>query len=239
MSDKVRQQRDKGAAGSSRQKSRADKNIPVAEKGGKPARILHAAEQLFAELGYDGATIRKIALAAKVPIALVSYHFGSKEELYRAIFELRAPALVDQRVMGIEMAQMEPDLDKRLELLVRSLVVPMFKLRASDNSANYSRILAREASDPQALQRHIIEDMYDPIAKLFVNEIAKCLPDRRKADIHWTYHAMIGSVIFIMSDNGRISRLSDGECDPASYMDATSSLVPFIVNGLKGIPPAS
>lgn len=233
----MKDQERRSATADDPRKRKSRQTIGGAESKDSPTRILRAAEKLFAELGYDGATIRQIALAAKVPIALVNYHFGSKYGLYRAIFELRAPTLIDQREIGIEMAQMEPDLEKRLELLVRSLVTPMLKLGASEASCSYGRILAREAADPQAAQRHIIEDMYDPIASKLIEEITKCLPDRREEDVHWTYHAMIGSLIFIMADNGRISRLSGGMCDPANYKDAIASLVPFLVSGLKGMPP--
>ncbi len=41
-------------------------------------RILMAAEGEFADHGFDGATVRQIALRADVPVALVNYHYGSK-----------------------------------------------------------------------------------------------------------------------------------------------------------------
>lgn len=71
----------------------------------KPARsprdrILASAEKLFGEAGFDGASVRQIALAADVPLALVSYHFGSKEGLYRAIFELRTPTIADSALQA-------------------------------------------------------------------------------------------------------------------------------------------
>lgn len=49
------------------------------------SRILQAAETLFADKGYKGATIRDIAELAGVNIALVNYHWGSKEELWNAV----------------------------------------------------------------------------------------------------------------------------------------------------------
>jgi len=45
---------------------------------------MDAAEQLFSERGFDGASIRDIALRACVPGALVHHHGGSKEDFMAA-----------------------------------------------------------------------------------------------------------------------------------------------------------
>ena len=44
--------------------------------------ILDAARILFAERGYDGASVRKIAESAGVDPAMINHHFGSKEQLF-------------------------------------------------------------------------------------------------------------------------------------------------------------
>ncbi|PZX94768.1 TetR/AcrR family transcriptional regulator [Flavobacterium aquariorum] len=51
----------------------------------KQIQILGVAEKLFAEKGFDGTSIRDIAKEAKINIAMVSYYFGSKEQLLEAI----------------------------------------------------------------------------------------------------------------------------------------------------------
>ena len=63
---------------------------PAADAMARPDRkqaILLAAEKLFAQHGYHGVTIRQIADEASVPLALVSYYYGQKHELFHAIFE--------------------------------------------------------------------------------------------------------------------------------------------------------
>ena len=50
--------------------------------------ILDAARTTFAELGFAGASIRKIAAAAGVDAALVHHYFGSKEKLFLATVEV-------------------------------------------------------------------------------------------------------------------------------------------------------
>ncbi|MEY4883945.1 MAG: hypothetical protein RIS34_1799 [Pseudomonadota bacterium] len=49
-------------------------------------RLLDAALQLFAETGFAKTSTRQIALAAQVNIASISYYFGDKAGLYRAVF---------------------------------------------------------------------------------------------------------------------------------------------------------
>ena len=49
-----------------------------------PERILEAALSTFSEKGFDGAKTRDIAARAGVTLGLVQYHFGTKEELWKA-----------------------------------------------------------------------------------------------------------------------------------------------------------
>ena len=58
--------------------------------------ILQIAEQLFAEKGFDGTSIRDIAKAAEINIAMVSYYFGSKDKMLEALVLFRADDLALQ-----------------------------------------------------------------------------------------------------------------------------------------------
>lgn len=49
------------------------------------ARILEAAEQVFAETGFEGASTSRIAALAGLPKANLHYYFGTKDALYRAV----------------------------------------------------------------------------------------------------------------------------------------------------------
>lgn len=55
----------------------------------KQLQIIKIAEELFASRGFEGTSVRDIADAAGINIAMISYYFGSKEKLMEAIFELR------------------------------------------------------------------------------------------------------------------------------------------------------
>ena len=81
--------------------------------GGTRDEILAAARSHFAEVGYDGATIRGIAAAAKVDPKLVMHYFESKEGVFRAAVDF--PIDPAEVIPGV----LEPGLDRLGGRLVR------------------------------------------------------------------------------------------------------------------------
>jgi AcrR family transcriptional regulator len=51
-------------------------------------RLLQAATEVFAEVGYHAATTREICKRAEVNLASIHYYYGDKAELYREVFRL-------------------------------------------------------------------------------------------------------------------------------------------------------
>src|SRR6266849_5837474 len=73
------------------------------------ARILQVAERLFMEHGFSATSLRMITGEAKVNLASVNYHFGSKEALIEAVFTRRLAPLNQERVT--QLAQLEAKAD--------------------------------------------------------------------------------------------------------------------------------
>jgi len=55
-------------------------------------RILLAAKRLFAQQGYDGTSVRQICEDAGVNVALISYYFGGKENMFQELFQAFFPS---------------------------------------------------------------------------------------------------------------------------------------------------
>ena len=55
----------------------------------KEENIMMVAEKLFAANGYNGTSVRDIASKAKVNVSMISYYFGSKENLMEELFKWR------------------------------------------------------------------------------------------------------------------------------------------------------
>jgi hypothetical protein len=153
-------------------------------------------------------------------------------------FDRRVPTVVEQRLAGLAIAMSEPDLDRRLELVVKALVFPMLHLRAHDRDPSFGRVLAHETMDPSSEQRGFIRDMFDPIARAVVKALASALPERSKREIWWAYEFMLGAMVYVMGDAGRIERLSGGLCRPDDEEGAVRHMVAFLTAGLRHGAPS-
>lgn len=79
--------------------------------------LLAAAREVFAEAGYEGATVRAIAARADVDAAMVNHWYGSKEALFgQAVLKL--PFNVSELADGL----MEGDVDDLGERIVRTFI---------------------------------------------------------------------------------------------------------------------
>jgi len=112
------------------------KRAPVSDAPARD-RILHAALDVFAERGFEGARTREIAARAGVNLGLLSYYFGDKDALWResvalAFGELRAEvAAIDDSAAADERARLEQLLRGIVRFLARR---PAFMRLMNDES---------------------------------------------------------------------------------------------------------
>ncbi len=67
-------------------------------------RILHAAEELFAQQGFASTSLRQVTSRADVNIAAVNYHFGSKDNLVNEVFRRRMDDMSAERLKALRLA---------------------------------------------------------------------------------------------------------------------------------------
>src|SRR3954447_25442612 len=94
---------------------------------GTRSRILDVAEDLFAERGLDRVSIRDITRKAKVNLAAINYHFGSKDDLIVAVFERRVVPVNEARLASLDVVEKaagkrSPKLENILEAFIRPAI---------------------------------------------------------------------------------------------------------------------
>ncbi len=199
-------------------------------------RILRVAERLFAEHGYDGVSMRSLAAAAGVQLALLSYYFRSKEGLYRAVFQRRIDPISQQRRAALSEIMDSRDPRPSIERVLDALARPWVELRDQRGGQHYSRLIAREVGDPQESRRGIVKDMLDPIAVEFIAAMEKVLPGHPRAQVRWGYHFFIGALLIVLANPTRLQRLSGRLCRIDDSEAVIAEIVGFFSAALRAPP---
>ena len=117
----------------------------------KQIQIMEAAEKLFAEQGFAGTSVRDIAEAAQVNLAMISYYFGSKEKLMEAMFHHRGSDFKIRLENILQNKSLSPM--QKVEWLIDDYIERIFKKKC------FHKILAREqmANSSGAITEQIYE----------------------------------------------------------------------------------
>ncbi len=218
---------------------------PVRKRGAEPAapapdrktQIIRAAEMLFAQFGYHAVTIRQIAEQAKVPLALVRYYYGAKDQMFHAIFE-RWNHVNEQRLALLAEALRDSPPPRLLRRIVQAFAMPVLALRQDEEGAHYAVLLAREIAHPTEESLRARRAFFDGMAKAFLDALQQALPHAHAEHIAWCYQYTVGAVMAHMQETGhhRVHGIA-GIAAADNQVDSGQLLVDFIVGGINAAVP--
>lgn len=200
-------------------------------------RILDSAELLFAEKGFHAVSVRDITRAAGVDVALVNYHFGSKQLLFETVFMRRAEILNTERLRKLEVVldrahPRAPSVDNIIDAFTHPLLDR--SSRGSPGWKAWFAILAQvnNSKDQGGL---IMTRYFDPVVQAFIRALQQAMPDCDKRDMYWSYHFLSGALTLTFAETGRIDNLSQGACRSSDLESVHQRLVPFIAAGFRAV----
>ena len=130
-------------------------------------RLLDAARGVFAQHGFQGATVREICRRAEANVAAVKYHFGSKDGLLAEALNFEP-----LRALQRDNAKAGESPETRLRMFIRDF---MLMLLDENNASTQCRIMARELADPTPALDKIVREAIAPLHEFMdkmVREIA-------------------------------------------------------------------
>src|SRR5438552_7050598 len=152
------------------------------------SRILDVAEELFSEQGLDRVSIRAITRKAKVNLAAINYHFGSKEDLIAAVFERRVVPVNEARLAALD--KVEKSAGKRipkLEAILEAFIRPALQssLKASKVGTAFSKLFGRCLSEPSPEVEALLKRQFEPLVGRMDSALKKALPQLSRSEIFW------------------------------------------------------
>ena len=158
-------------------------------------RLLDAAEELFAAKGFDGTSIRDLTARAKCNLAAVNYHFGSKEQLYRNVFERKMNALRDVRIGAIENVMSrgsDVTLEELLYTFTRSFIEPLLSKKGGQS---LMRLMSREMLEAHLPRSLFIEKIIIPTVTVFGQALMQICPALNETNAQLVILSIVGQLL--------------------------------------------
>ncbi|MDY7092293.1 MAG: TetR/AcrR family transcriptional regulator [Acidobacteriota bacterium] len=213
-------------------------SVPEAnpDKPDTKTALLDAAEEVFAQKGVEGGSLRAITERAGANLAAVNYHFGSKEGLVRAVFERRIVPMNRERLDRLDRLE-EGAGDRPLAMaeIVGAFVDPVLHMAVGPNPQirSFRQLMGRVYSESRELMLDLIVEQFQEVFLRFFQALSKALPQLSPPLVMARMHFMVGCMVQTMLNEDLVERqlcLLEAPFD-ARRMEA--ELKSFIVAGLQ------
>ncbi|RXK85358.1 TetR/AcrR family transcriptional regulator [Filimonas effusa] len=176
----------------------------------KKEHIINTAIELFAVKGFEGTSIREIAAAAQVNLAMINYYFGSKEKLFESIVEYKAShsrGALEEVAADTSLTQMQ-----KIEVIIQRHVDRLFANR------HFHRVIFQEMvmTSRSALQESIICKIIYPNNQIITQIIQSGIDSgefNRNADPQLCTVTIIGTINQIMSSKRFCNKMLNRDDD--------------------------
>lgn len=224
------------------------KNLPEknASASNTRQRILDVAERLFMEHGYEATSMRTITSAAKVNLAAVNYHFGSKETLMFEVFKRRLSWLNAERLRRLDALESGASGGAvKPSAILEAFFGTLLQIGANEElgGMTFLRLLGRTLNEPADFARTIFAGDYAEVTGRYRSALVRALPDVPFEEIVWRFHLMLGAVSYAIIGADELETLTG--CKPqkkaSSSEEAAAQLaarvIPFLLGGLRAPLP--
>jgi AcrR family transcriptional regulator len=205
-------------------------------------KILDAAERLFARHGFENTSLRSIIAGARVNLAAIHYHFGSKEGLIRAVIERRFAPVNDERLRLL--AEYENRTGGRLpgvEEILEAFLAPMLRigLLHSGQGLLLMQLGGRLLQQSGGMLEKAAGSEFERVAVRFLEAFQKALPALARQEIAWRMNFTIGAAARALFGGIPLKVLSSASHEDLRARDVErvlQRLIAYTAAGMK-VPP--
>ncbi|MFB9328786.1 TetR/AcrR family transcriptional regulator [Paenibacillus aurantiacus] len=191
-----------------------------AEEPDVKMRLLIAAKRLFAKQGYEGTSVRQICEEAGANVALVSYHFGGKENMFQALFETFFP---HARIAEFANAQHDPV--EGLRTIIREVM--LFQQEEPEMIIVLNQEIALNSPRIEVIRRNA-NPVWLQLRELLREGREKGVYQFRSLD--HTFMSVLGNILFHKQRNYFTPILSGEPRDPMADIEDT---IAYVLRGLE------
>jgi AcrR family transcriptional regulator len=198
--------------------------------------ILDAAEKLFAQDGFHSTSLRGITSLAKVNLAAVNYHFGSKDALLQAVIERRLLPLNLIRKERLTAVLTQAEATERRPAardLLRAFIEPTLAFHSSGPGAkDFIALIGRALNEPDETVRNCFIQQVMPIFQLLFSGLQRALPELPPSILLTRLQFTMGAMSHVMCSSARPTLQLPGFPKPLPDDERAAELIAFVSAGL-------
>jgi AcrR family transcriptional regulator len=196
------------------------------------ARILDCAEQLFAEHGVAGVSLRAINAEAELSPAALHYHFGTKQLLVEALLDRRMSELMERRQQILDDLEAEPT-PPSAGRVIGALIDPLAEFLARENEAGprYLRFLARLRADGDLDEAYVLSHYRSGVQRIDPL-LQNALPDLPVALVRLRLALAVELILPALADWGALAQAGQLDSSALSLEAYVAQLTDFIAGAL-------
>jgi len=197
-------------------------------------RLLDAAEELFCEHGFEGASIRDIAASADCNIASVNYYFGGKEKLYTEVWRRHLVQMRDTRVASIDKIMSQSQAPPRLEDLLRSYASAFIEPLVGENrGGRFIKLMAREMIDQHLPANMFVEEMIIPVMTALRQALVKICPGLEESKAQLAILSIVGQLIHTVCAKAMFEWTDNPDIPKFELTEVVNHIVAFSAAGIR------
>jgi AcrR family transcriptional regulator len=197
-------------------------------------QIIRAAEQLFADKGLRAMTLRDVTKEAKVNLAAVNYHFGSKDKLMHEVISDRIEPINAERLRRLDaLIKQYGSSPVPLDSIFDSLFRPVFEPDGTGNGPNPAliKMIGRTFAEPTDFMRDLHRDFFDELSSRYLVELKRTCPEFADETLHYRFILSVCTMLGATINQVIFENLSAGKSSPPNYDRIVGELIAFATAG--------
>jgi AcrR family transcriptional regulator len=196
-------------------------------------KILDAAEELFGDKTFDTVSLRDITNHASVTLALASYHFGSKDNLFVAVVARRADMLNRMRVERL--AELDEagvtDVGPYIDAFIRPLLTQA--LSGEPGWKSYVGLISKVAMTNR--WNELVQANFDETANTFMAKLRTLLPRHSDEALFRGFAFSLQLGLQVITQNQRVDSLSRGRYSGRDLEASYATALRYMTSGMMGL----
>lgn len=187
-------------------------------------------------------TLRDVTRDARVNLAAVNYHFGSKINLMRAVIQRRFEPINAERLRRLNAAILRGGgAPLPLKVIFEALFRPLFDevKTAEGPDRTLIQMIGRALTEPADFIREMHKEFFFELSRRFVSELKRACPTIDEDELQLRFFLSVSTMLGTITEQVRLENMTAGKLGSTDLDRICDGLTRFVVAGFRQAIPST